>query len=68
MATLKLRKVDKNGSGIYAIDGVRGSVYVTKGMFAGDPPQELPIEYDGFTAPGAATVTTPRNPSPEQIE
>jgi hypothetical protein len=64
---LKLRKLDRNGSAIYAIEGVRGSVYVTKGMLAGDPPAELEVAYDGFTAPGASRAV-PKNVSPEQIE
>ena len=68
MAKLTLRKTDKNGSAIYAIDGVRGSVYVSKGMLAGEPPAELEIAYEGFAAPGTARVVGPKNATPEQIE
>lgn len=67
--TLKLRKLDKNGAAIYAIDGVRGSIWVSKAMLAGDPPQELEVNFDGFAAPGTSTRTPgPRNATPEQIE
>jgi hypothetical protein len=68
MAQLKLRKIDRNGSPIYALDGVRGSLYVSKRMLEGDPPSELNIDYDGFAAPGSRVLSSPKNATPEQIE
>lgn len=68
MPQLKLRKVDKNGAAIYALEGVRGSIYVSKGMLAGDAPPELDIPFDGFAKPGEVKAVGLRNPTPEQIE
>lgn len=67
MALLKLRKLDKNGAAIYALEGVRGSVYVSKAMFAGDPPAELNVDYDSFAKPGDIAIN-PKLATPEQIE
>lgn len=65
----KLRKLDKTGSAIYSAEGVRGSIYFSKGLMAGEAPAELEIAYDGFTPPGAARqAAAPKNPTPEQIE
>lgn len=65
----KLRKLDKTGSAVYSADGVRGSIYVSKGLLAGEAPAELDIPYDGFTPPGAVReAAAPKNPTPEQIE
>jgi len=51
--TLRRDRTTKNGTSSYVIDGVRGSVYITKSMFAGDPPAELVIDGVEFAAPGA---------------
>lgn len=64
----KLKKLDKTGSAVYSVDGVRGSIYVSKGLLAGDAPAELDIPYGGFTAPGAVREVTPKEATPEQIE
>lgn len=64
----KLRKLDKNGSAVYAADGLRGSIYFSKNLFAGDAPQDMEIPYDGFTPPGEARAATVKVPTPEQIE
>ena len=61
---LKHRKTSKNGRATYEIEGVRGSVYVTKQMFGEQgAPESLEINYDGFAAPGSGTV---RKSDPER--
>lgn len=70
MALLKLRKLDKNGAAIYGLEGVRGSIYVSKAMFAADPPAEMEVAYEGFAPPGEGgrAPLNPKTATPEQIE
>jgi hypothetical protein len=64
----KLKRLDKSGSAVYSVEGVRGSLYISKGLLAAEAPQELDIPFDGFTPPGTVRTVTPKNPTPEQIE
>jgi hypothetical protein len=51
--TLRHDRTTKNGTASYVIDGVRGSVYITKSMFKDQPPAELNIDGVEFAEPGA---------------
>jgi hypothetical protein len=52
MATLKLRRTYPKGGAAYAIDGVRGSIYIQKSMLAGDAPAEIEVPDGVFTPAG----------------
>lgn len=56
--TLKLRAVLGGGLCAYALDGVRGSLTISKSMFAdpANPPAELQVTTTAFAAPSGATV------------
>ncbi len=55
--TLTLIRVrPKDGECTYRLEGLNGSVYATKAMFAGDPPQTLTLTGDGLADPAAVAA------------
>jgi hypothetical protein len=49
--TLTRRKLYKGGGASYAIAGLRGSIYATRQLFAGEPPESITIESDVLGTP-----------------
>ena len=56
MITLKRRAILGGGLVAYSLDGVRGSLTISKSMFAdpANPPAELAIDTEAFASPDAA--------------
>jgi hypothetical protein len=58
LLTFTRRGEQKNGMVSYSLEGLRGSIYVNKSLFAGDLPQTIDIGAEGLATPGAAKVTS----------
>jgi hypothetical protein len=64
--TYSLIRVSKFGFALYRVAGIRGTVAISKSMFAGDPPATVEVNVSNWAAVGAQTAV--RTPSPEKIE
>jgi hypothetical protein len=60
--TFSLARITPNGVASYELPGLRGSIYVTKSMWAGEPPQALTIVATPFAQPKAGASKTSGDP------